>query len=72
MFIMSLGSIRGGRFQLKIFLNMAAVLCNVTNQSARTERQSLLTRFLTLLVDQSQVLGECGGIAVTFALSLLR
>ena len=33
---------------------------------------SLLTRFLTLLVDQSQVLGECRGIAVTFALSLLR
>lgn len=41
MFIMSLGSIRGGRFQLKIFLNMAAVLCNVT--SARTERQSKST-----------------------------
>lgn len=43
MFIMSLGSIRGGRFQLKIFLNMAAALCNVTNQSVRTERQSKST-----------------------------
>lgn len=62
MFIMSLGSIRGGRFQLKIFLNMGHVL---------RDKVSLLTRFLTLLVDQSQVLGECGGIAVTFALSLL-
>lgn len=62
MFIMSLGSIRGGRFQLKIFLNMGHVL---------RDKVSLLTRFLTLLVDQSPVLGECGGIAVTFALSLL-
>lgn len=62
MFIMSLGSIRGGRFQLKIFLNMGHVL---------RDKVSLLTRFLTLLVDQSQVLGECGGIAVTFAQSLL-